>query len=73
MIRDRVELLNVPVWWSRCVVCVSCVFLWLLALLECGLIPRRFSPRRFSDCMCFANVCQCESFCESFVSPCESE
>ena len=26
MIRDRVELLSVPVWWSRCVVCVSCVF-----------------------------------------------
>ena len=26
MIRDRIELLSVPVWWSRCVVCVSCVF-----------------------------------------------
>ena len=30
--------------------------LWVLALLDRGLAPRCFWPRRFSDCMCFASV-----------------
>ena len=50
MIRDRVELLSVPVWWSRWVVCVSCVFC-VCALLDRGLgppvamVPPAWDPR----------------------------
>ena len=51
MIRDRVELLSVPVWWSRCVVCVSCVFR-VGALLDRGLGPPVgvVPPARQFDC-----------------------
>ena len=49
MIRDRVELLSVPVWWSRCVVCFVRVS-WRRALLDRGLgppgvnVPARLGP-----------------------------
>ena len=36
MIRDRVESLSVPMWWSRSVVCVSCVF---CGCVRCWIAP----------------------------------
>ena len=69
MIRDRVESLSVPVWWSRCVVCVSCVFrggvrCWIMVLVPRlrfrgrGLGPPASFPRgRFVYVSCV--------FCES--------
>ena len=70
MIRDRVELLNVPVWWSRCVVCVSCVFrggvrCWMAVLdPPVSLCQRVLDPP--------VSLCQRVSG-ESFVSQSESE
>ena len=56
MIRDRVELLSVPVWWSRCVVCVSCVFrggvrCWIVVLdPRLGLAPSAFVNLLLGSC-----------------------
>jgi hypothetical protein len=49
-------------WWSRALVCVSCVF-WG-ALLDRGLAP----PGVYGRCHVVLHV-----FCECFVSPSESE
>ena len=59
MIRDRVELLSVPVWWSRCVVCVSCVFCGCLRCWSVVLFPGVFGPGAFRI------VCVLRVFCES--------
>ena len=76
MIRDRVELLSVPVWWSRCVVCVSCVFC-VCALLDRGLgppvpiLPPASGSPGANGPACLSIVSQSESLCvlcESFVS-----
>ena len=66
MNRDRVELLNVPVWWSRCVVFVSCVFCVCALLDRClgqpvAMVPPALDPRwQWSRPLVY---------CECFVSP----
>ena len=55
MNRDRLDSLSVLQRWSRALVCFVRV-LSVLALLDRGLATRCFWPRRFSDCMCFANA-----------------
>ena len=65
MIRDRVELLSVPVWWSRCVVCVSCVFRGGVRCWMAVLDPPVSLCQRVSD----PPVSLCQRPCESLVSP----
>ena len=65
MIRDRVESLSVPAWWSRCVVCFVRVS-WRRALLDHSLGPlASFPPALLGPPASFPPAL----LGESFVSP----